>query len=105
MRTNLTHLSLVHDNDLIDGLDSGKPVCNDKCSTSLHQPPNSILNQSLRLKIYRLGRFVENEHARIKSQRACKSNKLFLAGGEPAATLMNWCFIPVGEASDEFVGA
>ena len=100
----LDDVSVLHDEDNVALLDRRKSVSNDKARPALHHLGKRLLDTDLGQGIYRRGRLVENQHARVCQHSARDTEQLLLSLTEVAAALADFGVIALGHALDEAVG-
>src|SRR5262252_7667318 len=79
--------SLLDYENLIGAPNGGKTMSNDKSRAAFHEIGEAALNHSFRLRVKRVGGFIENEDAWIGQDGPGDRNSLPLAAGELDSTL------------------
>src|SRR5437660_2914100 len=70
---------------------------------ALHQRLERVLHQTLRFRIKRTCRLIENQNRRVLQQRASDRDSLSLTSRELHPSLADDCVVPIREFSDEFM--
>ena len=84
----LDNIAILHNQNQVSILDSGKPVGNDKACSSLHQVIHSLLNLDLCSGIYRRSSLIQDQDLIVRQDCSCNGKKLFLALGNIAGLLV-----------------
>ena len=103
MRADLDDVAVVHDEDHVGVADGGKPVGDDKGSSSFHQVFHAFLDQDLGSCIDGRCGFVENQDLRIAEEGAGDGKQLFLPLGNVGRFFIDLCLIAVFQRADEVV--
>src|ERR1700680_4380806 len=82
VRATFDNSALFDDKNLISAANGGKPVRDDKRSSSLHQVGKALLDQLLRFRVEAGRSFVENQNTRLRQYGAGNRNSLALPSGE-----------------------
>ena len=104
MASHLTHLALVHHNDLVRALDGAEAVGDDERGAAFDQAGQGLTHAELGLGVHAGGGFVEDEHPGVVGQGAGKADKLFLSGGESVAALLQKAVEALRQCLDEVRG-
>src|SRR5690606_24756675 len=95
--------ALVHDEDLVGGLDGGEAVRDHEGGAAAAEVLESVPDEGLALGVEAGGGLVEDEDARIGDDGARDGDALALAAGELDAALADDGVVAVVEALDELV--
>jgi hypothetical protein len=88
---------VIHHENSVSYRDSGKPMRNDDGRSISQQSFEPVLNESFAGDIKRCGRFIQNQHTRIRDERSAERHQLALSGREPAPSLVHIGVIAVRE--------
>ncbi len=84
--------------------DGAEAVGDDEGDALFEHALDGTLNGPFGLGVNGAGGFVHDEDLRVGEDGAGESDKLFLAGGKPAAAFADLGVVAVGQCGDEFVG-
>jgi len=101
MTAAFAQLALVQDQNPVGALDGGKPVRDGERSSAFHQPFQGLPDAMFGFRVDTGSRFIQDQEARVMSQRASEADQLLLAGGISRAALMDGLFKAVGKCPDE----
>src|SRR5271157_1277884 len=101
MRPHLANSSFVHDHDFAGVLNGGEAVRDDQGGAVLNQAAQAFTQQMLRLRIDARGGFVEDQDARVVSERAREGEQLFLSHRKRGAALLDGFLETSRQALDE----
>src|SRR5262249_36590229 len=104
VRAALDDLAALEHQNLNCAADGREAVRNDERRAAAAQRPQAVLNERLALAVEARGRFVEQQDARVRENRARDRDALALAARQPHAALTDDGVVLLLEAVDELVG-
>ena len=103
VRPALDDLAAFEHQDLVGAADGRQPVRDDERRAALPQRLQAVLNQRLALAVEARRRFVENQDARVRQNRARDRHALPLSAGQAHAALADDRVVLLVERLDELV--
>src|SRR5262247_2670478 len=97
------HSPFLQHQNAVSAADAGKPMSEDQCRASLHEPFQRLLDYGLVLRVDRRQRLVQDEDRGIDQQGASNCETLALAARKARTALSDYGLVALGKCEDELV--